>query len=229
MRLCDNTLPLVGSGKHLGMRIENIRGIFSKDMKEKRARYIQGNNKLMQEFSFASTGTKIFINRVYNGHHYGAVLWDLYGKEAEMIFNAWNVSIRRMLRVDRKTHRFLIEPLSGIQHMKRSILKAFISFVNKLQHSPKDVVRDVFHLIKEDCRSTTGSNIRNINRDCAVDQVHPFAEVNIEKKDFFPAPADSAWKVPLILELINMRDGESNVTGWTKEEMNFALEYLCTQ
>ena len=143
MRLCDNTLPWVGSGKHLGMRIENIRNIFSKDIKEKRARYIQGNNQLMQEFSFSSTSTKIFINRVYNGHHYGAVLWDLYDKETEKIFNAWNVSIRRMLRVDRKTHRFLIEPLSGTRHVKRSIFKAFVSFVERLQHSPKEVDRNV--------------------------------------------------------------------------------------
>ena len=229
MQLCNDTLPWVGSGKHLGMKIENVRDIFKKDIKEKRARYIQGNNQLMQEFSFASTRTKVFINRVYNGHHYGAVLWDLYGKETEMVFNTWNTSIRRMLRIDRRTHRCLIEPLSGTQHVKRAIFKAFISFVNKLQYSPKEVVRDVFQLIKGDCRSITGSNIRNINLDCAVDQVHPFAEVDIEKKDFFPAPADSAWRVSLIQELINIRDGDSNATGWTKEEVKDALEYLCTQ
>ena len=169
LQLCNDTLPWVGSGKHLGMKIENVRDIFKKDIKEKRARYIQGNNQLMQEFSFASTRTKVFINRVYNGHHYGAVLWDLYGKETEMVFNTWNTSIRRMLRIDRRTHRCLIEPLSGTQHVKRSIFKAFISFVNKLQYSPKEVVRDVFQLIKGDCRSITGSNIRNINLDCAVD------------------------------------------------------------
>ena len=207
------------------MRIENIRDIFSKDMKEKRARYIQGNNRLMQEFSFASAWTKIFINRVYNGHHYGAVLWDLYSKEAEMIFNAWNVSVRRMLRVDRKTHRFLIEPLSGTQHMKRSIFKAFVSFANKLQNSSKEVIRDVFHLVKEDIRS----KIRNISLDCAVDQVRPFAEVNIENKDFFPTPPDSAWKAPLIRELIDIRDGDCDNAGWTTEEVNFTLDYLCTQ
>ena len=102
-----------------------------------------------------------------------------------MIFNAWNVSIRRMLRVDRKTHRFLIEPLSGTQHVQRSIFKAFVPFANKLQNSSKEVIQDVFHLVKEDCRSTTGSNIRNISLDCAVDQVRLFSEVNIEKKTSF--------------------------------------------
>ena len=147
LQLCNNTLPWVGSGKHLGMRIENITNILGKDVMEKRARYIQGNNQLMQEFSFASTWTKMFINRVYNGHHYGSVLWDLYGKETNMVYNTWNASIRRMLRVDRKTHRFLIEPLSGMQHVKRSIFKEFVSLTEKLSKSPKEAVRNVFRLI----------------------------------------------------------------------------------
>ena len=80
----DRNLQLSQSFRAITVNnIENIRDIFKKDIKEKRARYIQGNNQLMQEFSFASTWTKVFINRVYNGHHYGAVLWDLYGKETE--------------------------------------------------------------------------------------------------------------------------------------------------
>ena len=70
LKLCNNVLPWVGTGKHLGMRIDNIKDIFNRDILEKRARYIQGNNQLMQEFSFASCLTKIFIIRIYNGHHF---------------------------------------------------------------------------------------------------------------------------------------------------------------
>ena len=69
---------------------------------EKTARYIQVNNRLMQKFSFASTWTKMFINRACNGHHYGSVLWDLYGEETNMVYNTWNASTRRMLRVCEK-------------------------------------------------------------------------------------------------------------------------------
>ena len=228
MKLCNNTLPWVGTGKHLGMRIDNIKYIFNRDIMEKRARYIQGNNQLMQEFSFSSYLTKIFINKVYNGHHYGSVLWDLYGKQADMVYNTWNVSIRRMLRVDRKTHRYLIEPLSGIEHMKRMFFKSFTSFTRKLSSSPKKAVRNVFELIRNDCRSITGSNIRNIKIDCTANPIRPFSEIDIEKKTFFPAPSEAVWKIPLIQDLIDMRDGEKHDAGWTKEDINFTLEYLCT-
>ena len=123
--------------------------MFTNDILEKKARYIQGNNQLMQEFSFASCMTKLFINKVFNSHHYGSVLWDLYGREAEMVCNTWNVSIRKMLRIDRKSHRYLIEPLSGIKHLKRTLLEAFMNFTKKLSNSPKKAVKNVYDFIQK--------------------------------------------------------------------------------
>ena len=228
LKLCNNILPWVGTGKHLGMRIDNIKGIFERDTLEKRARYIQGNNQLMQEFSFASSATKMFINRVYNSHHYGSVLWDLYGRQVEMACNTWSVSIRKMLRVDRRTHRYLIEPLSGMKHLKRMILGSFLAFTKKLATSSKYAVRNVFAMMQNDCRSVTGSNIRNIMLNCTEDKHRPFSNVGIEKVELYPCPADATWKIPLIKELIEMRDGGRTSTGWTMENITDTIDYLCT-
>ena len=227
LTLCNNTLPWVKTGKHLGMRIDDTKNIFSRDIMEKRARYIQGNNQLMQEFSFASSLTKLFINKVYNGHHYGSVLWDLYGKEASMVYNTWSVSIRKMLRLDRRTHRYMIEPLSGMQHLKKNIYKAFMSFSRKLEASPKASVREVYAAVKDDCRSVTGANLRRISIECAVDPSRPFSEISIEKTQFFPIPSDAEWKIPLAQELMEMRD-DNDSTIWDKEEIDETLQYLCT-
>ena len=226
LTLCNNPLPWVKNGKHLGMRIDNSKDIFSRDILEKRARYIQGNNQLMQEFSFASNTTKLFVNKVYNGHHYGSVLWDLYGKEANMVYNTWSVSIRRMLRLDRKTHRYFIEPLSGMEHAKKTLFKAFLSFTRKLESSPKTPVRDVYAAVKSDCRSVTGANLRSISVECAADPSRPFSEISMEKHQFFPIPPDEQWKVSMVQELIEMRDENENI--WGKEEIDDTLEYLCT-
>ena len=120
LTLCGNKLPWVKNGKHLGMRIDAIKdNILTRDIIEKRARYINSNNELVQEFAYTSSDTKAFINRVFNSHAYGAVLWNLYGKEASMFFNSWSASIRKMYRIDRRTHRYLIEPVSGMQHKMR--------------------------------------------------------------------------------------------------------------
>ena len=55
-------------------------------MKEKREQYIQQNNELMQEFSFAYSSTKSNIKAIFNSHFTGSVFWDLFGWEAEMIY-----------------------------------------------------------------------------------------------------------------------------------------------
>ena len=138
LKLCSNELPWVEKGKHLGICLTNDRGkILNSDIMEKRARYIQTNNELMQEFYFSAGSTKTFINRVFNSHFYGSVLWNLYGKEATMVYNTWSVSIRRMFELDRKTHRYLIEPISGMPHIRQALVSRFLNFASKLSTSKK--------------------------------------------------------------------------------------------
>ena len=227
LKLCGNELPWVDTGKHLGMRLDSSSDIYQRDILEKRARYIKGNNQLMQEFAFADCTTKIFINTVYNSHHYGSVLWDLYSKEANMVYNTWNVSTRIMLRINRRSHRYLIEPLSETRHLRRSLLLGFNSFVQKLNNSPKKAVREVFNLVKDDCRSITGSNIRNITLECRTEPNQPFSSIDIKKKAIFQFPDDATWRIPLIKELLRVRDREDECIGWTKGEIKDTVEYLC--
>ena len=89
--LCGNPLPWVDTAKHLGTKIgSNENCILSLDKKEKRALYIQRNNELMQEFSYATSDTKVRINRIFNSHFYGSVIWNLFDQAADMIYNTWN-------------------------------------------------------------------------------------------------------------------------------------------
>ena len=126
-------LPWVERGKHLGVKIENTLGkILSQDIVEKRAQYIQKNNELLQEFSYACPQTKMFINQVYNTSFYGSVLWYLTSKEAEMTYNTWSSSIRSMFGVDKRTHRYLIEPLSGHKHLTAFLSKRFVKFTDTI-------------------------------------------------------------------------------------------------
>ena len=87
------------------------------DVREKRAQYNQCNDELMQEFSFGHSSTKEKINVIFNSHFYGSVLWNLFGNEVNTIYNTWNTSIRKMFRLDRRSHRYLIELISNLKHI----------------------------------------------------------------------------------------------------------------
>ena len=195
LKLCGNQLPWVSRGKHLGMRVDASKdNLLTKDIIEKRARYIQSNNELMQEFSYASCSTKAFINRTFNSHAYGSTLWNLYGREANMLYNSWSTSIRKMFRLDRKTHRYLIEPISQMEHLKCAILKRFISFTQKLATSPKAAVRELYSLLGKDCISTIGANHRRIMLECSPDANTELTLKDVETKGFEATPIDQKWR-----------------------------------
>ena len=85
----------------------------------------------------------------------------------------------------------------------------------------------MFNLVKDDCRSITGSNIRNITLECRKEPHQPFSSIDIKKKAIFQFPDDATWRIPLIKELLRIRDQEDECIGWTKEEIKDTVEYLC--
>jgi hypothetical protein len=88
----------------------------AKDIKVKRANHIQKNNDIMQEFYFAHTSTKFHLNMVYNSHFSGSSLWDLFGREVEMLENTWNLSMRIMYDLPVETHRYFVEAVCEKPH-----------------------------------------------------------------------------------------------------------------
>ena len=211
------------------MKQENKPGsIITQDMKEKRAQYIQRNNELMQEFSYAHSATKTKINSIYNSHFTGSVLWDLFGHEANMIYNTWSTSIRKMFRLDRKTHRYFIESISGTPHIKISLLKRFMNFTNKLMCSGKTATKNLFNTIKYDCRSTTGRNLRKIMHYCGNIQISEITTKEISGKSYHPIPVPEIWRLNLVNEMLEIRENNYNLDDWKKDEIIDCIVFLCT-
>ena len=145
-----------------------------------------------------------------------------------MLYNSWSVSVRKLFRLDRKTHRYLIEPVSEMDHLKCAIEKRFISFAKKLAQSPKKIVRDINNMIGKDCRSTTGSNLRHILLERNSDPISGPAREDISKCGFAEIPSGQEWRVCVIRELIEIRDGIRTAVGWSPQQLQEALTQLCT-
>ena len=131
MYLCSNPLPWVDKLKHLGNTVSNTMDGGKLDMVQKKARYVEKNCNINQEFSFAYPLTKIKINSVYNCHFSGSQIWDLFSKEAAKFESTYNRSIRIMFGVPLETHRYLLEPLSGMKNMMITVMKNYMGFISK--------------------------------------------------------------------------------------------------
>ena len=169
------------------------------DLAEKQAAYIARNNELNQEYHYAYPETKIWLNGVFNTSFYGAPLWDMFPKPFERLEKTWNVSVRIMLSLPRRTHKYLIEPLSGKPHIVKSLWRRYLRFVDKINEGEKTVLRRVMEMIKRDTRSVTGRNLRHLRQ---MSPDFDESRLDVYSKPYKVIPVEDEWRVPFIQELI---------------------------
>ena len=126
------------------------------------------------------------------------------------------------------THRYLIEPLTGLPHVRRVLVGRYISFVKMIQKSDKFSVIQLLNTILRDVRFTTGSNLRTImlltDNNCIEDLEHGRTDVKYHVID-----ESEAWRVDFIKEVVDVKCGNLLVPGFDLEELEFIQEQLCTQ
>ena len=228
VQLCGNPLPWVNHGKHLGNTIENRINGMKMDIMNKRATYIQKNNELMQEFYFSHPRTKIEINAIYNNHFTGSPLWDLFSRETDMLCNSWNRSVRIMLGVPLTTHRYFLEPLSGLKHLKFTLISRFLGFISQIEKSKKILPNVLLQLIKRDCRSITGSNLRNILLMSSKDDISDLTRTDIDSMVYMPVPDHDKWRINMVEELINIKRGELLIEEYEAEHIDYMINEIST-
>ena len=96
---------------------------------------------------------------------YGSNLWNLYDKSTEKFYTTWNKMIRNVFNLPFNTHRYLIEPISGINHLKTMLTDRFIKFHDSILKCEKNITRNLAILQAKDCRSDFGRNIYSICRE----------------------------------------------------------------
>ena len=145
-----------------------------------------------------------------------------------MIYNTWNTLIRKIFRLDQRSHRYFIEPISKIKHIKIAFMKRFIKFTEQLACSTKRTTRNVFHIIKHDCRSIPGHNLRKIMQYCGKSRISELTSVEVGKMTYHAIPNNEVWRINLVEELLDIRSNISDIDDWSKDELSDLLEYIST-
>ena len=176
-------------------------------MAQKEARYIDRNCNINQEFYFAHPIQKMILNRIYNCHFSGCQLWNLFSPGAEKFNGTYNRSVKVMADLPYATHRYLIEPLSGQQHMTKTLMRNFLNFTARIQNSPKSVFRQLYNITKNDVRTTTGSNLRNILLLTDLSSVDDLLPNIVDQIGYKEISNNDLWRVSIIKEAIDMKHG----------------------
>ena len=228
LTLCGNPLPWTDKCKHLGTVITNKIDGCEEDMKVKNAKYVGKNVEINQEFFFAHPETKLKINQIYNSHYTSSPLWNLFGIGAKKIESSYNTSVKIMLGLPYDSHRCLIEPLTGSQNVKKLLILRYLGFMEGISKSRKEAVKVLTNTAKEDVRSVTGRNFREIMLLVGKTSVNDVNKKDVDIVEYFKMDKNDEWKVKMIKEIIDVKSKKANVDNFQGEELETILTYLCT-
>ena len=82
-------------------------------------------------------------------------------------------------------------------------------------------------MIKYDCTSTLGKNLRSIMLQCKklhVDQIKKRDVDGLTFKELLPT---DEWKVGVLKDLLEQRDVFNSI-GWKKKEIQEVIDHICT-
>ena len=224
--LNGDPLPWVKQVKHLGnlMQCDNS---MRDDCTWKRGKFIGRINSLLQEFSFCDPSVKIRIFNIYATSFYGSGLWDLASKEVDKIFKSWNVAVMMAFGVPPMTHRYLVEHISKVPHVKTMLASRYANFVNILLRSCKPEVALLASLSFEDNRTVMGKTVSRLKKEIIPYEI---SARSIKKKlRYFPVPAEEEWRLPVLDELVAVEAGQSIMTeDFSQEDIKSMISALCT-
>ena len=227
--LNGDLLPWVRKVVHLGCTLESDNSM-KMDIANKRGKFIGKVNSLMQELHFATPEVLMKLINTYTTSFYGSPLWDILSADCERLYKSWNVTVRNVCNLERRTHRYLIEPLSGCLHPKVMLASRLVSFHKSLVNSTKFSVRFLARLVEKDRRTVLGSTLAYLIEECKIDsgRLEELTPGVVKRKMMYAcAPESELWRIQLALELQSVRDDGSSLEGFSRVEVEEMLASTC--
>jgi len=192
----------------------------------KRGKFIGKVNSLLQEFYFVKDEVIMKILNIYTTSFYGSGLWDLYSKEVDRLYKAWNVTIRKSLCIPNTTHRYLIEPLSGCTHPKVMLSSRLVRFRDTMMTSSKLMIRLLVRLFERDRRTVLGDNLGRIKQEVGMGLLTPGTiKKNLKYSQIKP---EDEWRISAVSELFEVRAESKTIDGLLASEVQHLIDLICS-
>ena len=104
----------------------------------------------------------------------------------------------------------------------------FLSFLMQIEKSTKKVPKQLLAFIKNDVRSTTGSNLRNILLLTDKSNIEDLRKDHIREIKYQDVDPTNEWKIGFIKEITDVIFNQLEVENFSKEELEKILDFLCT-
>ena len=207
--LCGKPLPLVMRAEHLGHALHED-GTMSQDCREKHASFIDSSVKTREVFSFAHPADQITAVEKYCTAAYGSNIWDLGGRECEMLTNAWRTGHKLAWNVPRECRTYLVQEVLAphVSSLRCSLLHCFVGFFRGLLQSPSHEVTAIALLAARDIRSNLGANLKLVQEKSKLDPWMAGMDqlrAALEAADRVEVPQLDSWRPAYLKKLLAQR------------------------
>ena len=107
------------------------------------------------------------------------------------------------------------------------LIRRFLSFINHINKSQKNIPKQLLNTIQFDTRSVTGSNIRRILLLTGKENINQITHTDIENIDYAVISNENRWRIDLIKEITDVKFDQLSIDGFSKEECEEILQYAC--
>ena len=201
-------LPWVSSYKHLGHLLHDSED-WQHDLLLKRGMFIGGFHELQQELGKQDPSIMLRLVNTYITSFFGSSLWDLNSESSNKLWTAWNKMINTVFKLPFGTHRYILNEISTLPHLKTMLNKRFLKFKNSLRACDKPQVQHLQYIQEIDYRSSYGRNCLSITVDNSTD-------------NHFPVPPDERWRLTIVNDILNCQ-----ISGFSGEELKDILRFAC--
>ena len=99
--------------------------------------------------------------------------------------------------------------------------------MDKIEKSSKSAIKMLREEAIKDVRSTTGANYRGIMLLAGETGIDKVNRDSIKKVDYYKVKKEDEWKVKIAADLMDIREGFSEVEGFQQKEMSDLLDSIC--
>ena len=88
-------------------------------------------------------------------------------------------------------------------------------------------MRTLANLNKDDLTTVYGNNLYNIGRCCNTNVQSLTPQLVKTTMSYFRIPDDQLWRVPIIQEMLAIRNNDLSLTGFSYREIKDILDDMC--
>ena len=102
-----------------------------------------------------------------------------------------------------------------------------MQFHDSLVNNKKPVLRLLAFLCEDDLRTTHGRNLHHLVNELECDKIDLSSSFIKQNMEFKAVPQNEQWRIPLLMNLLEIKKDIIELNGFQKEEIEAMIEDVC--